>query len=283
MFEAMARGIREGDPALRIATCNVNTHPSGEYSKNVECVRGMLPLVDILTIHTYAQLEPWPTWRRSFPEDPKLKDYLRDPQLLCEWRDRHAPDKPVWITEFGYDSSTQIPSEKGPMAKWVGVTDQQQAQWLVRSFLCFSAMPVERAYIYFFNDQDEPGLHASAGLTRRFHPKPSYHAVAQLCRLLGDYRFDRTVVNDPGSLRVQQYRHGEEPRRLVWAVWSPTGEGRQFLHELTRLPGKVVRVERMIEGLALENSTEPKMHSSTQGSLEVEVSESPLYVIMEAS
>jgi serine/threonine-protein kinase ATR len=60
-------------------------------------------------------------------------------------------------------------------------------------------MPVQRAYLYFFNDDDTPQLHGAAGLTRKFQPKPSFHAVAHLQRTLGDFRFARVVVDRPGE------------------------------------------------------------------------------------
>ena len=60
--------------------------------------------------------------------------------------------------------------------------------------LLFSAMDVKRAYMYFFNDSDEPSYHASSGLTRNFEPKPSFHAAAHLYRSMGEYRFNRVVA-----------------------------------------------------------------------------------------
>jgi hypothetical protein len=224
MFKALAAGVRAGDPKLKIATCNLTTGKSRDYEKSVDCVASCPELVDVLNVHSYAQLEGWPTWRRSFPEDPKLPHYLQDVEALCRWRDAHAPGKPVWLTEFGYDSTTKPPEQTGDFAKWIGVNDTQQAQWLVRSLLVFSALPVERAYIYFFNDEDQPHLHASAGITRHFQPKPSYYALAHLQRVLGEYRFQSVATNESGRLRVQEYRN--DSKQVIWAVWSPTGDGR---------------------------------------------------------
>jgi len=98
MFENMARGFKAGDKRLRVATCALTTGKSHEYAKSVDCVHGLEPFYEILSVHTYAQLEGWPTWRRSFPEDARLKNYLPDVRRLCEWRDRHASGKQVWIT-----------------------------------------------------------------------------------------------------------------------------------------------------------------------------------------
>jgi hypothetical protein len=79
--------------------------------------------------------------------------------------------KEVWVTEFGWDASTKTPAKTGDFAKWDGnVSDEKQAQYLVRAFLVFAAMDVNRAYLYFFNDADEPSFHASSGITRNFQP-----------------------------------------------------------------------------------------------------------------
>ena len=280
LFRAMASGIREGDPQLRIATCNLTVGASGDYEKSVRCLEGLGVLYDVLNIHTYAQLEGWPTWRRSFPEDPKLPKYLQDVEALCRWRDEHAAGKPVWITEFGYDSSTKPPSPGGDFEKWVGVTDAQQAQWNVRSVLVFSAMPVERAYVYFFNDSDEPKLHAAAGLTRNFEPKPAFHAMAHLQTTLGEYRFDRILTNAPGELRVQAYRHGGDASRTVWAVWSPTGEGRSTARVLGGLPGRLVKSETMPLQAGAPSSGGAVVEG--QDGVRLTVTESPIYLWFEA-
>ena len=64
-----------------------DTGKSEQYSKSVECIRGLDGLYDFLNIHTYAEVEGYPTWRRSYPEDPKI-DYLRRVRQLIDWRDQ---------------------------------------------------------------------------------------------------------------------------------------------------------------------------------------------------
>jgi hypothetical protein len=277
LFKAMAAGLRAGDPKLKIATCNLTTGKSGDYEKSIDCVAGCLELCDVLNVHSYAQLEGWPTWRRSFPEDPMLPHYLQDVDALCRWRDAHAPRKPVWLTEFGYDSSTKAPEPTGDFAKWIGVNDTQQAQWLVRSLLVFSAMPVQRAYIFYFNDEDQPSLHASAGITRHFQPKASYYALTHLQRVLGEYRFQNIVTNETGRLRVQEYRNG--PKKIIWAVWSPTGNGKVFIATLDHTPGRLVNAQRM--PLTAAPSIPPVEPQADARRVTVQVDESPLYLFFE--
>ncbi len=133
VFEAMAGGLREGDPKLKILTCNMTTGKSGKYEKSVACVTGQEALYDVLTIHTYAMAESWPTWRRSYPEDPKI-EFLKTVESLSAWRNENARGKEIWVTEFGWDASTKPPKKTGDFAKWDGnVSDEKQAQYLVRA------------------------------------------------------------------------------------------------------------------------------------------------------
>src|SRR5208282_6710638 len=94
-----------------------------------------------------------------------------------------------------------------------------------------------------FNDEDQPRLHASAGITRHFQPKPSFHALAHLQRLLGEYRFQRVVTDQPGQLRVQAYRN--DSKKCVLAVWSPSGDSRHFITTLDHVPGRLLDAQRM--------------------------------------
>ncbi len=275
IFEAMARGLRAGDPKLKVVTGNLTTGKSHDYAKSVTCISGLEDLYDVLNVHSYAQLDNWPTWHRSFPEDTRLKEYLPDIRHMCEWRDAHAPGKEVWLTEFGYDSSTQKPKPTGDFKDWVGVTDEQQAQWIVRSWLVFATMPIQRAYLYFFNDDDTPQLHGSAGLTRKFQPKPSFHAVAHLQRTLGDFRFARVVLDRAGEALVHEYTHATDPKRRIWVAWSPTGSGRTASLELPTPPGRIERAERM----PLRADEDPVV-TLAAGTSTVPLTESPLYLFL---
>ncbi|MBC8002851.1 MAG: hypothetical protein H7X97_09720 [Opitutaceae bacterium] len=275
VFENMARGFKAGDTRLRVVTGAMTTGKSHDYAKSVECIAGLESLYDVINVHTYAQLEPWPTWRRSFPEDPRLKEFLPDVRRLCAWRDKNAPGKEVWITEFGYDSTTGTPDPKTEFKQWVDVTDKQQAQWIVRSWLVFASLPVHRAYLYFFDDDDKPQLHASSGLTRKFQPKPSFHATAHLQRTLGDYRFVGMVTDRPGEAMICEFTHATDARRRIWVAWSPTGNGRQAKLDLPKFDGVIERAESMPlkadENVAVALPANPR---------EIELSESPVYLFL---
>ncbi len=274
LFTAMAVGLRAGDPAIRILPCNLTLTKSGEYAKSADLLRGLDHLYDALNLHVYAEAEPWPTWRRSYPEDPAIP-YLKEVTGMMAWRDAHAPGKPVWVTEFGWDSSTKKPKAGDEFAKWVGVTDLQQARYLVRSFMVFARLGVERAYIFFFNDEDEPKLHAGAGLTRKWAPKPSYHAVSHLLKTLGEYRFDRVLAETPGEVYAYRFVHGDDPQRAIVAVWSPTGSDRTGTFDLDldgRTLGAVTKMPVSAKSVAA-----PKL-KAVGGRVRIPIDESPVFV-----
>jgi hypothetical protein len=240
----------------------------------VECLEGIADSYDVLTAHTYAEIEGWPTWQRSFPEDGRLQNYLADIRRLAAWRDEHARGKEIWITEFGYDA-IDLPSDPaGEWKHWRGLTDLQQAQWTVRSWLVFATLPVTRAYYFFFNDYGEAKMHHASGMTRHRERRPVFFATAHLQAALGDFRLARIVVEQPGRAIVLEFTHERDASRRVWVAWSPTGEGRTSEFVLPPLPGRVERAERMPLG------EEPVRVAPPVATRHVTLSESPLYFFL---
>jgi hypothetical protein len=273
LFEAMAGGLRKGDPKLRIAPCALNLGPSGRYSKSVDTLSGLESLYDILNIHLYAEVEGWPTWRRSYPEDPKI-EFLNHLRSVLSWRREHAPDKELWLTEFGWDASTKPAPPTGTFAKWVGSNETKQAQWIVRAWMIMAGLGVDRAYLFYFNDDDDAHVHGSSGLTRKFAPKPAFFAAAWLQSSLGDYRFGRVLREDAETGYAYEFVHGGEPSRRVVAVWKPAGDPVQAALEIG--PGEIERAERMpLSAKAPESIVAVR---NAQNLLEVPADGSPVFV-----
>ena len=274
IFKAMATGLRAGDPKLKIVTAAASAEEKpDQYSKGVAVLDGMTALYDVLNVHTYSFLEGWPTWRRVWPEHANIP-YLKVVQDMTTWRDTHAPGKEIWVTEFGYDAGTGKKGS-GDFARWVGCSETEQAQWIVRSYLMFSSMDVRRAYLYFFNDEDEAQLHGASGITRHFVPKPAFYAMAHLYQTLGDYRFSRIVKQDKDDLFIFEYVNPDKPREPMWVAWSPTGTQREVVRDV-KLPGVVNRAEYMpLKGGDAELAS---ITNDSNGMAQLPISESPLYI-----
>ena len=294
----MALGIRDGDPRVKILTPAVQARPGDDYSQDLRGLYGekdILPLYDVINLHTYASVERQkPTespWNRSYPEDPAIA-YLKVADEAIAWRNAHAPGKEVWITEFGYDACTPEAMSRRRdwflKLDWQGHMDLQQAQYLIRSFFTFAERDIQRAYIYYYDDNDSPSVHGCAGLTRKFVPKMSFWAVKQLYELLGEYRFKRVVRKGADDLCVYEFEHGSEPDRVTWVAWSPTGtranekdhymprETKATLSGLPALPLRVV-------GMATTNGAvpQPSWEKTSPSSISLNIGESPTYLLME--
>ncbi|MHA4808065.1 cellulase family glycosylhydrolase [Flavitalea flava] len=298
IFKQMAGGIRAGDPKALILTPAVQARAADDYSQGLSSIyadKDIQPLYDVINIHTYPTLPTSSTspnsWNRSYPEDTSLI-YLKVVDESITWRNQHANGKKVWITEFGYDACTPgaMKDRKDWALKlnWQGATDLQQAQYLVRSYFAFATRDVERAYLYFYDDNDEASFHAASGLTRKFQPKMSFWAVKQLYETLGNYRFHRIIKNEAKDLFVYEFENGEDKKNKIWVAWSPTGtktqekEGyqpREVKVILTDLPGKPTRVA----GMATTNGQAPesKWEQTGDAAITLTVGESPTYIVMD--
>lgn len=288
LFVQMAKGIRKADPKMKIVTASAQSGPADKYSKSLEetfSSKEIRSLYDVINVHTYAvkpKKKGQSPWDRSYPEDPSL-EYLKVVDAAIAFRDKQAPGKEIWITEFGYDSCTaQAMTKREGWAKklnWTGVTDEQQAQYIVRSIFCFAERDIHRAYIYYFDDNDQASVHAASGLTRNFKPKPSFWAVKHLYETLGDHRFSRSVIKKEGELYVHEYKQASPESGTIWSVWSPTGTGREQVVTLRDLPGKFLSAERM----PLSEGSAEKVDIERLGvnAIRLTVTESPVYLVFD--
>ncbi len=149
----------------------------------------------------------------------------------------------MWVTGFGWDSSTKKPDPKAEWSKWIDSSDDDQARWTVRAFFIFARMGVEKAFVYYFNDSDEPKLHACSGLTRNFQPKPAYHAVAWMLKSLAAYRFSRVLRESKDDGCLYEFTPEKEGAPVIIAALHPTKEPVEMNMERAGMT-VLLRVER---------------------------------------
>ena len=285
IFTNMAKGIRSADPKVKIVTCACKSGSPDTYIKSLAqtfSAPGVKELFDVISLHVYAtkkDRQGQSPWERSYPEDPDI-EYLKTVDEAIAWRNRNARGKEIWITEFGWDACTPdaMKNRSGWFKKlnWTGVTDLQQANYLVRSCFCLAERDIGRAYIYFYNDENVPSVHAASGLTRKFEPKASFWAVKHLYETLGGYRMNRVVLKQKDDVYAYEFSHGSNKNLLVWAVWSPTGTGRTAETALRGLPGTLLK----IEGMPVSGGVAPVIGYQRIGgdAIQLPITESPVYL-----
>lgn len=293
IFKNMAQGIRDGDSKIKIVTPYVTVSTPDDYSQDLKGIyadKDILPLYDVINLHSYAAVQPDEgPFNRSYPEDHSI-NYLKDIEKTIQWRNENAPDKEIWITEFGYDACTPEAMNNrsgwGLELDWQGNTDEQQAQYLVRSFLAFAELGIERAYLYFYNDEDEPFFHSSSGITRNFEPKMSFWALKQLYETLGDYRLKQIVKKAEKDIYVYEFEHASDSDRLIWVAWSPTGtkthkkDGYQPRVVKTTLSGLPSLPANIIGMATAQNEVpKPEWKETEKMTISLTISESPTYIM----
>ncbi|NOU46631.1 MAG: discoidin domain-containing protein [Bacteroidales bacterium] len=130
------------------------------------------------------------------PEDPRSE--LLGIRNLSKFRDVNSPNKPLIITEFGYDSDGGGESCDHQEC----VTENQQAAWGLRAALLLLRNNADAVYWYFFaNENRNSVLHSRSGLCssvdKTFIPKKSFMVFAEFQQLLGDCVLSKILSEEP--------------------------------------------------------------------------------------
>ena len=190
LLETAYRSCKDVDPDSVVLGCST-------AGTDIEFIRRVLAagggrFMDAVSFHPYCQ--------PAAPEDRLLADISRLKALV--------PEKPLWITEFGY------PSYAGAS----GVNEEVQANYLVRAFLLAASSPaVERMFWYDLqNDGEDPAEgEFNFGLVRMDKTlKPSYRAFATMASLVG--QFPPAQLRSIGDTHILTFEGQESPLAAVW-------------------------------------------------------------------
>jgi hypothetical protein len=205
---------------------STKSHPAIDQGNWIEFFEGR---------RTFSNLEGG-----QFPEADNIKLIERIKRTMNEQPDE-LKTKPVWITEFGYDSDAN-------KASGIRVASQtQQAQWLTRYILECSAVKsgsgtnarfVEKLHIYELNDDPTQAQFGSSGLQGKFGYKKSWYHVRTMLNVLGSAKFkesndgvdaDRHIFVSGGNNlpadKPRMYSYERVLGKPILALWMPTGSG----------------------------------------------------------
>jgi hypothetical protein len=219
LFRHGAEGVKRADPDARVSHAGyagigvslvnelrIHTYADGKTP---------LDFTDLITVHYYSgRQDPEvatqdPNANRSgrpVEGAPTFPERIRE---LTDWRDRHAPDKEIWITETGYDVG-------GP----IGLGEREQAMKLPRVVLLHMAAGVDKVFVYRESGSTE-SMHAGAGLTRNdLSLRPAYFTYATLIREFEGVAPGRALrlVTDNPDVWVYLWERRGKPFLTAWTV-----------------------------------------------------------------
>lgn len=206
LLKAVYSRIKAVDPAITVF--GGAPTPGGVKNGWLERVleKGVLPLMDALSIHTYTYSE---TGRARGPE--AWAEWMAQVETMAQ---KYSGGKPVplQITETGWP--TQLDRR--------GTPPEVSAAYLARLFLLARTMPFLKG-VWWYDFQDD-GWNASYnennfGIVRPdLTPKPAWFALAGVAALVARGEYLGRVENGDSDLWVLRFR--ELGGAQTWAVWS---------------------------------------------------------------
>lgn len=278
-------GVKNADPNAKLVM-------GGLASLDLEYIRAMklwsdyhrggsFP-ADVINVHHYSNnggFQGTGTIGIS-PEADQLKSKV---EAIVDYRDRYLPDKELWVSEFGYDTNPGSVQRAPAIA---GYTARQvQAQWLVRSYLALAAAGVDKAQMFMLRDVngDSGGRFNSSGLTTNkatgWQPKDSWYYVYTLKNRLTGMRFLEEQASGNGDVMIYKFK-SDAGNSGAYVLWCPTSDGtvaNGYQLELQGTPTSALLVQ-MANGDT--DGTETVL-SVNNGSVTVNVSESPIFVMVD--
>ncbi|TAK36273.1 MAG: hypothetical protein EPO21_03305, partial [Chloroflexota bacterium] len=179
---------------------------------------------DVLNFHWYANGD-----ELNGGISPEALNVFDPIDEMKAWRDIYRPGKPIWVTEFGWDTSMAADGRKSK----IYAPEASAANYLLRALFLMMGHGVDKAFVYLYRDTtDNPAylhyLYFSAGLVVDQWPetdgrkKVGWYYLATLKNILGDYVFDGIVSGGPNIYRYEFRLPGTDKRAAV--MWARDGD-----------------------------------------------------------
>ncbi len=221
---------------------------------------------------------------------PEEADIVGTLSQLVSIRNKHYPEKEVWITEFGWDTNQSYATVNSAHAYGDYTGRQVQAMWLTRTYLLLSAIGVDKATMYMCEDtgveKEAVGKFGSSGVIAYEYDengnkvevkKDSYYYLYTLKNTLGGYSFSKQIESYDENVMVYEYVNGEG--KTAYAVWCPTSDGTKVESYCIRVgEGNATLVEAVYGDI---NGIETELEIDELGYVKVNVSENPVYIVMD--
>ena len=114
---------------------------------------------------------------------PRKHTEIKD---LVDWRDNNHPNKPIWITEIGWNSGDP------------NMDQQIQSDYTVRALLLAMAHNIEKVFFYWLRDTPDSFFGTTGWLDQAYNPKQIYLDMENIMHRYKDHSFD-SWISGPGN------------------------------------------------------------------------------------
>lgn len=204
---------------------------------------------------------------------------------VIEYRDKYYPENECWITEFGWDTNPSYETMTAAHAYAEYSAHQVQAMWLVRAYLLFSSCGIDKATMYMCEDgtydATASGKYGTCGVigfdeNGKEYKKDSYYYIYTLKNTLGNYTFSRELNSGNEDVWVFEYKNADG--KYAYAVWCPTQDGTKVDDFKLNVNGSGAT---LVEATDLDEDGMSTPLTVSGGTVTIDVSENPVYVVMD--
>jgi hypothetical protein len=285
-------GIKNADPNAQLVMGGLSgAYGSGDtwinsITKFLDAARGWAATnrggsfpADVINVHYYS-FGPGAPMPALSPEDDNVEAKLA---AVVAYRDKNLPGKPVWWTEFGYDtfagSPLHVPTLGANSAFIV------QGQWLVRELLAALAAGVARATLFELDDTCTPpdsacntqfatcGLLADPGSA----PKPAWFFLATFRARLQAMVYSGEPASGQPDVQIAQFKDTKSSGGAL-VVWAPTSNATVHAGYSLALPGGTTTAMSVVLADKQQNGVETTL-TPASGAVTLDVSETPTIVL----
>jgi hypothetical protein len=234
---------------------------------------------DVINVHYYSFGPGAPAPALS-PEDDHVESKLA---AVVAYRDRNLPGKPVWWTEFGYDTDGNSPLHCPSLGQNSAFI--VQGQWLVRDLLAALAAGVERATVFELDDTCTPPeaacntQFATSGLLAHpsSAPKPSWFFLATFRARLQTMVYSGERISGAADVKIFHFKDTKGSGGAL-VVWAPTSKAVVHSGYSLALPAGATSVKAVALADQQTNGVETVL-TSVGGTVMLDVSETPTIVL----
>jgi enterochelin esterase-like enzyme len=283
-------GIKAADPDILVSIGGLADNLGS--LKKIVAYAGRAPF-DVINAHYYTFRQVRENYRVSVaPEWSSLEADMKD---MVAWGREHAPGRPVWMTEIGWDTKDHNPEY---------VTEQEAANYLIRSYLLALGAGVEKCFWFIYSDIDDSGpaiVFSSSGLFQsestpydgptRLKPKLTYWYDASFKQLASGYYFDSNQSFPKGDSTIYDYRFSDADGKKRLAILWYCPKYQYAFRPLESRPSKVVysyilpdstwKITKVVRPAAGTLEGEPQSYKKSAGGISLHLDATPVFIEME--
>lgn len=180
LLKAAAPAVRANDPGAKVLFAGLAHNDYPYLEQAYAAVPDLGDYFDVMATHPYTKSGQSPAIVDRRPDGRMTTTSFLAIEEVREVMLDHGDDKPIWLTEMGWSTNSQVLLPLG------GVSEALQAAYLTLAFTLLEAVPyVEVAIVYNFRNNywaaDADNWEDQLGLLRTdFSRKPAYYAFAAI-------------------------------------------------------------------------------------------------------